>query len=131
MFVGVAVAGAGAVVDFFAEAVAVVLHDDGEALGEGGDVGTAAAAGEADFGGVPVADEGGVQVAVAINFRAADEAEVDIACSHGAHNVEGAGSPECAVDVGGVAHGVEQFGGWGVSDDPCFKEAYAMGGVGA
>ncbi len=107
MFVGVAVAGAGDVVDFFAQAVAVVLHDDGEALGEGGDVGAAAAAGEADFGVVPVADEGGVQVAVAVNFRAADEAEMDIACGHGTHDIEGAGGPECAVDIGGVAHGVE------------------------
>src|SRR5713226_6371459 len=78
---------------------------------------------------MPVAYEGGVQVAVAVNFRAADEAEVDIACGHGAHDVEGAGGPECAVDVGRVTHGVEQFGGWDVTHDACFKKAYAMGSV--
>ena len=31
-FVGVAIAGAGDEIDFFAQAVAVVLHDDGEAM---------------------------------------------------------------------------------------------------
>ena len=56
---------------------------------------------------------------------------MDIACGHGAHDVEGAGGPECAVDVGGVAHGVEQRGGWGITHDAYFKEAYAVGGVGA
>ncbi len=50
VFIGIAVAGAGDVIDLLAQAMAVVLHDDSEPLRERGYIGATAAAGEARFG---------------------------------------------------------------------------------
>lgn len=127
--VGVAVAGAGDEINALAQAVTVVLHDDGEAVRERGDVRAAATARQAHGGLLPVADQRGVQVAVAIHFRAADEAQVDLARRHQAHQVDHACGPERAADVGGVAHRVEQFGGGRVAHDADFEEADGVGRV--
>src|SRR5690348_9297991 len=80
---------------------------------------------------MPVADHGGVEIAVAINLRAADEAEMYVACRHRTHHVEGGGCPERAIDVGRVTHRVEQFGCWHVAYHAALEEAGTVGRVGA
>src|SRR5437660_939024 len=77
----------------------------------------------------PVADDGGVEVAIAVNFRATDEAEVDSASGQRAHDVESAGSPKRSIDIGRVTHGVEEFWGWHVAHHASFKKTDTMGRV--
>src|SRR5579872_5665927 len=97
--------------------MAFVLHNDGETLRERGDVGCAAAARQSHFWMrmLPVTDHGGVEIAVAINFRAADEAELHVSCRHRAHDVEGSGCPERTVNIGRITHCIEQFRRWRVA----------------
>jgi hypothetical protein len=106
-------------------------HDHHEAAREARDVATASAAGQAQLRLPPVADVGGVEVAKAIDLGAADEAQVHQPLLEQRHDLEGAGAPERARDVGRVAHREQRLGRRLVAHDAVLEETGRSGGVGA
>ena len=98
-------------------------------LREARDVGAAAAAGQAHGRPPPVADVGRVQVAVAVDLGAADEAEVDQPLLEQAHHLERARAPERARDVRRVAHRHQRLGGRLVAHDAVLEDAEGARGV--
>src|SRR5690349_8461718 len=73
----VKIAGTGTEVESLDEGAFLEPHDVEDALGVDGDLAGAAAAWQAHLGRSIVADDAGVQVAVAVDLRAAEQADLD------------------------------------------------------
>ena len=82
MFTWIAIAGAGDEIYLFTQAAAVMLHNNRQSLGQRCDIRCSTAAGQAHGRPFPVADGGRVQVAVAINLRAANKAQLHFSRGH-------------------------------------------------
>src|SRR6185312_14317538 len=76
---------------------------------------------------LPVTDERGIEIAIAVNLRAPDEAEVYLACCHGCHDIERASGPYRPCDIWSIAHGVKQFCRWLIADGAGLEESDAVG----
>ena len=111
--------------------MALLGHDHDEPLGQAGDVGAATAARQPHRGTAPVTDVGGIEVAVTVDLRGAEEAQIDQPLLEEPHHIDGPGAPEGARDIGGVAHGHERLGCRPVADDPVLEEPDGSGGVDA
>ena len=122
-------AGRGAEIHLFREAAFLVRGDDVAAVGPGGDFHRAARAGQAHLGMVVIADHGGIDVAKAVDLRAAQKAHIHVA----ALQVEGedivhAAHRQRPADQGGVADGERQARRLG-ADHPGFVDHQQVGGV--
>src|SRR5436309_3270950 len=69
------------------------------------------------------ADRGGVEVAVAIDFRAADESGLNVAALQQTHEIDRARAPHGSGDVRRIAHGVEELRRRLVADDAELEQA--------
>src|ERR1051326_4269236 len=78
---------------------------------------------------MPVANHRGIEIAIAINFRAADEAELHIASRHRTHHIQGRSRPEGTIDVGRVTHRIKQLRGWLIAYHAALEEASTVGRV--
>jgi len=93
-------------------------------LGQARDVRPAAAAGKLHDRMLPIgADRRGVEVPVAIDLRAADEAGIHVAALQQPHEVDRPRAPGRAGDVRGVPHRVEQLRGGGVAHHAQLEQA--------
>src|SRR5258708_8715215 len=79
---------------------------------------------------LPVSDDGRVQVAIAVNLGAADEAQVHLACSQQSHHVQCACSPGCPGTIWSVAHRIEQLLRRLITHNTDLEKPYTGGRVG-
>src|SRR5581483_6983027 len=105
-----------------AKPAALVGHHNYEALGKARDVGRPAAAGKAHRRLAPGSNIRRIEVAISVDLRATDESHVDVAPLKQAHDVRRRQTRGRVLDIGRIAHRVEQRGGGCVTHDPRFEE---------
>ena len=104
------------------EASLLVIHDDDAALRQRRNVGGAAASGEARALAV-LLDPMGVQVAEAVDLRAAYESQIHSAGLQQTHDLVQTGAVERARHVGRIAHGEDRFQRRPIADNAVFENA--------
>jgi len=104
-------------------------HDKDRTLGERVDVRVAAAAGEAQFRLQVVADAGGVDIAVLVDLRPAEVAEIDIAALGDGKGIEQTGGTRGPGFATGVADRGRQFRGPAVEGSG-LENQFQVGGMG-
>ncbi len=116
--------------DAFAEAVAMMREKHDGALGEAGNVASAAGTGQAAHLAI-LSAPGGIEIAEAINFGSTEEAGVHAALLEEGHDVEHLSALGGVEEIGRIGHGVEELSGGSFADQAIFVEADGVGSVGA
>ena len=112
----------GDVADAVAEPAAIMRQQNHRAARETGDVARAARAGEPLHFIVAVAPRR-TQIAEAIDFRSTEKTHVHAALLQQTHDVEHRAALGRFVNIRGIAHGVEKFGGRRLANDAIFEKS--------